>query len=98
MFAVTRLRLSVDEFWRLTPAQFYKAVELHEMGTKLEDRRFGLLMAVVRRLMGDKRADVWDLFPEHKDSQPRRASKFAEIKAGIEAVKKLKGKQKHGKS
>jgi hypothetical protein len=82
------------EFWRLTPAQFFRMCELAGERIKREDRRTGMLLTVIRRILGDKKAELWDFFPEHKDVVADEKARVAKVKANMRA---LVGLQKAGK-
>lgn len=85
MWAVGRydLGLSECEFWRLTWAQFIALRERRDEAIKREDERCGILSMVVRRVAGDKKAKVWDLFPRWKPEQAvdRGQTLLARLKA-----------------
>lgn len=67
-------------------------IELTSEGIKREDRRTGLLLAVMRRMMGDKKAEVWDFFPEHltvehaESEESRARAQLAKTRAGLRAL------------
>lgn len=76
-------------------------IELNSEGIKREDRRTGLLLAVVRRMMGDKKAEVWDFFPEHLkveqalSEESKAKAQLAKTRAGLRALAAMgKGEKK----
>lgn len=86
-----------SELWRLTPAQFDAMETCRELTVKREDRRTGLLTCVIRRIMGDKRADVFDLFPEHKPQRVKTKDYAKELKNQFEVLALRKKVRKRGK-
>jgi hypothetical protein len=49
---------------------------------------------VIRRILGDKKAELWDFFPEHKDIVADETARVAKVKANMRALVEL---QKAGK-
>jgi hypothetical protein len=89
-----QLGLTEEEFWQLTPAQFTAMIEIVNISVEREDRRTGILTAVMRRLMGDKNAEVFDFFPEHKRRETReRKVDIAQTRANLQALVVLTAKK-----
>lgn len=71
--------------------------DIHGEREKKEDARFGILTMVMRRIMGDKRAGVFDLFPEHKQEVDEKI-RVKKAKEGFRALMEQQKKKKvrHG--
>jgi len=55
-----------------------------------EDRRIGILTAVVRGCAGSKNAGIWDYFPEHKGAEKKSYSESPEqVRRNFEALIRL---------
>lgn len=56
------------------------------MQLKREDYRVGVLTVVMRQLVGDKNADVYDYFPQHKERGVKgKTPTAAEVRARMRA-------------
>lgn len=91
--------MQADEFWRLHPVQFEACVEELNKQRKHEDGRFGLLMAVIRRICGARNADAFDFFPQWRTERRRSASSADEIRANMSTIMRYQrqGKIRHPK-
>jgi hypothetical protein len=58
--------MTEKEFWALTPAKFFAMVDCVNNRTEREDYRTAIVTFTVRALAGDKRARLFDEFPEHQ--------------------------------
>lgn len=66
---------------------------------KREDRRTGLLTAVIRRVVGDKKADIFDFFPEHRPKQVKREGESAgQLRANFQVLLEAQKKREKGSS
>jgi predicted subunit of tRNA(5-methylaminomethyl-2-thiouridylate) methyltransferase len=77
----------------MTPAQFFSAYKRVKERQKAEDYRTGLITCVMRKLMGDKKAEPFDFFPEHKQdkkksSAQRRREFQQQLLAAAQAAKR----------
>lgn len=84
--------MSEREFWKLTPAQFFAMVEIVNEQVKRNDHRFGILATVVRRVVGDKRAEIWDFFPSLAPAKKFVRSKVSELGQNLKKLSELKKK------
>lgn len=73
-YARITLRIAEEEFWSLTPAKFRAYQKEERANGKLQDYRFGILQATLRAVNGDKKAKVWDMFPQHKEEEKNKTS------------------------
>jgi len=88
------LGLSEQEFWRLTPAKLTAMVDVVNDLTKLEDYRADVIVTVIRRIVGDKKAQMWDFFPQHKTKREPKVVTADEVRANMKAfieMQKLQG-------
>lgn len=86
--------MSETEFWHLTPAQFQSYSERANARMDVEDFRFGMLGCIMRQIVGEKKADVFDLFPWRKKSRPKpkqNNSVFQNMRAFAEKLKESNG-------
>jgi hypothetical protein len=59
-FAVECLHLRTEEFWMLSPREFFKLADVYERNEKMLNYRAGLVAAVTRNVHRQKDADrVW---------------------------------------
>jgi hypothetical protein len=88
------LGLTEKEFWSLTPAQFFSMCKVKDEEEKMLDFRTGLVTTVIRRIVGDKKAEPFDLFENRRQKkQPKQAASASELRAGFNAlVQSKKGK------
>lgn len=89
--------MPASEFWRTTPAQFFAMMESKGVEIKRLDRSFAVLTTVVRQVAGDKKAKLWDFWPEHEDQEQKKARQvinsneaYQNFKALIEFKEKMK--------
>lgn len=79
-YALVTLGIPHSVFRSLTPAQFFSAAHVATEREKAEDYRCGVVVTVMRQLMGDKKAEPFDYFPQHKaekvGSAKRRRKEF----------------------
>jgi hypothetical protein len=82
--------MSEREFWKLTPAQFFGMVEIVDERVKRSDHRYGILATVIRRVVGDKRAEIWDFFPSLAPARKFVRSKASELGTNLKKLAELK--------
>jgi hypothetical protein len=73
-FALVDLGIPHQTFRSMTPAQYFAAVKRGNERQKAEDYRVGLITCVMRKLMGDKKAEPFDFFPGHKTKSKKSAA------------------------
>lgn len=62
---------------------------------KMQDYRTGTITAVIRRVVGDKRAEPFDLFENRKQKKqpPKKAASSSELRAAFNSmIQNKKGK------
>lgn len=80
------LGLSDREFFKLTPARLAALVDAYREKTKLEDYRADVIVTVMRKVVGDKKAEMWDFFPQHKVGKTAKAvTNAADVRANMKA-------------
>lgn len=89
--------MTPDDFWRSTPALFFAMMEQKGKAIKRHDRAFAVLTTVVRQIAGDKKAGLWDYWPEHENKEEKKARQvvssseaYQNFKALVEFKKKIK--------
>lgn len=80
----------------MTPAQFSAIAEHQGREIKRQDIRTGVLQYVVRRVVGDDKADIYDFCQDHKPPQEetkqnRLAEQKKNLQALVEAQKRSRG-------
>ena len=83
----------------MTPAQYCALAEVKQNAIRRADKRAGAIITVMRRIMGDRTAEIFDFFPEHKEDDPRPRQTGEQVRANfrglIDAQKRIK-KARHG--
>lgn len=92
-YGIVELGLNEQQFWKLTPAKLMALIDQKSEAYKRQDYRFGVLTLIIRGIVGAKRADVWDYFPQHKDKS-RKEPIAQTLKSNLKAF--IEGQKAHG--
>lgn len=79
--------MSEAQFWKLTPAKFFAMVDAVNNGSLREDYRAAIVTFTVRKLAGDKQAQLFDEFPEHRKilRKTKKRANAAQIRQNMRA-------------
>ena len=94
--AVVDLGISSDEFWRLTPREFFALINRKEQRDRLENYRAGLGAAAVFNVNRSKRTSkVWSPFDFFGESQRDGAQDPQEVYDQLQRVVQAMGSRAH---
>lgn len=85
-----------SEFWGLTLEQFAELMKVRVETERARNYRSATLSTVVRRALGDKRAEIWDFFPWEDEDRRAKGGKILskERKEQLTALRKISRKKR----
>lgn len=80
----------------MTPARLTALVDAANERDKKDDYRADVIVTTMRKLIGDKKAEMWDFFPQHKTSKKRVGVSASEYRASLKAYVEMQENLKKG--